>query len=649
MDFLKKMNRIDFFYLILFSFLIYILFYFFPTVTTYKIYPTPLLDSFPVYNQYWFTMNTGIQSILLSILSISYAISIFLVVKNQKKHTFSSMRSVVPLISAVLLISFFVLWLSSCLTANGYYFRFYDYDYTNVFSWSFSLFLLIGFALTDNAKSSTARSLFLFLLIVFCSLVPIGFIQQYDFEFVAIPTLGILHGEPLENIYFQYDLLLSLVLALWVKIGFDIHNFYILIHLSIFVFLICLYELSKRVINSRYLFTLFIVSAIFLRYYLIDLKFGSSYVQNSPLRMDLWIIPLFLTYTYGLKSRKTFISLLLIMVLSFSVGLAYLGVYFLIVLLSQYSANNLSLSKTFLVFTKDYFLRFMIFTILGALIYFFVYDGGLNLGAKRMLQYSLFNWNIQTFSLFWPFLLFVGFFTTNVLRRREKLNQNYFDFIIMLIFFSLVNLFYYFQKGTFIALITLFVPMVLLIFISIDLNRELLKSKLSIFFDLTRHRLIRLVPVFFLVFPLVFNIYGVPTIIKNQIIFLTNGSFVKAKQKNTDHKLIAELKEVVDNNDRVIFFGYGTYVLYYELDIKPNNYFLFSSNVYESKPYENYLVSKINDGYLLIFPKTKITPFLYPDKNYFEFFNKVAQQDPNFTKKEEEKYELIFSREYYNL
>jgi len=147
----------------------------------------------------------------------------------------------------------------------------------------------------------------------------------------------------------------------------------------------------------------------------------------------------------------------------------------------------------------------------------------------------------------------------------------------------------------------------------------------------------------------VFNIYGVPTIIKNQIIFLTNGSFVKAKQKNTDHKLIAELKEVVDNNDRVIFFGYGTYVLYYELDIKPNNYFLFSSNVYESKPYEDYLVSKINDGYLLIFPKTKITPFLYPDKNYFEFFNKVAQQDPNFTKKEEEKYELIFSREYYNL
>ena len=83
--------------------------------------------------------------------------------------------------------------------------------------------------------------------------------------------------------------------------------------------------------------------------------------------------------------------------------------------------------------------------------------------------------------------------------------------------------------------------------------------------------------------------------------------------------------------------------------MKPNNYFLFSSNVYESKPYKDYLVSKINDGYLLIFPKTKITPFLYPDKNYFEFFNKVAQQDPNFTKKEEEKYELIFSREYYNL
>tara|TARA_B100000315_G_C14340566_1_gene479386 strand:- start:253 stop:708 length:456 start_codon:yes stop_codon:yes gene_type:complete len=151
------------------------------------------------------------------------------------------------------------------------------------------------------------------------------------------------------------------------------------------------------------------------------------------------------------------------------------------------------------------------------------------------------------------------------------------------------------------------------------------------------------------VFPLVFNIYGVPTIIKNQIIFLTNGSFFKAKQKNADYKLIAELREVVNNNDRVIFFGYGTYVMYYELNIKPDSYFLFSSNVYESESYENYLISKINDGYLLIFPKTKITPFLYPNKNYFEFFNKIAQQDSNFTKKEEKKYELIFSREHYNL
>ena len=649
MDFLKKMNRIDFFYLILFSFLIYILFYFFPEITTYKIYPTPLLDNFPIYNQYWFTKNTGIESILLSILSFSYVISLFLVFKNQKRCTSPSMKSIAPLVSTILLISFFVLWLFSCLTANGYYFRFYDYDYTNVFSWSFALFLLIGFALTDNVKSSTGRFSFLFLLIVFCSLVPIGFIQQYDFEFVAIPTLGILHGEPLGNIYFQYDLLLSLALALWVKIGFDIHNFYILIHLSIFVFLICLYELSKRVINSRYLFTLFIISAIFLRYYLIDLKFGSSYVQNSPLRTDLWIIPIFLTYTYGLRSRKTFVSLLLIMVLSFSVGLAYLAAYFLIVLLSKYSSNNLSLSRTFLIFTKEYFLRLMIFLILGALIYFFVYDNGLNLGAKTMLQYSLFNWNIQKFSLFWPFLLFIGFFTIDILRKREKLNQNYFDFIIMLVFFCLVNLSYYFYKSTFIALITLFIPMVLLVFVSIDLNKEFLKSRLSIFFDLTRHRLVRLIPIFFLVFPLVFNIYGVPTIIKNQIIFLTNGSFFKAKQKNVDYKLIAELREVVNNNDRVIFFGYGTYVMYYELNIKPDSYFLFSSNVYESESYENYLISKINDGYLLIFPKTKITPFLYPNKNYFEFFNKIAQQDSNFTKKEEKKYELIFSREHYNL
>ena len=128
MDFLKKMNRIDFFYLILFSFLIYILFYFFPEITTYKIYPTPLLDNFPIYNQYWFTKNTGIESILLSILSFSYVISLFLVFKNQKRYTFPSMKSIAPLVSTILLISFFVLWLFSCLTANGYYFRFYDYD-----------------------------------------------------------------------------------------------------------------------------------------------------------------------------------------------------------------------------------------------------------------------------------------------------------------------------------------------------------------------------------------------------------------------------------------------------------------------------------------------------------------------------------------
>ena len=164
----------------------------------------------------------------------------------------------------------------------------------------------------------------------------------------------------------------------------------------------------------------------------------------------------------------------------------------------------------------------------------------------------------------------------------------------------------------------------------------------------SKSKLIKVIPIILLLFPLAFNKYGVPTIVTNQHRFLTSNSAFKAKKINTDVSQIETLRQILLGKSKVIIYGEGSYIQYFELNIAPPNYFYFTSNIYNARDYKIFLKSKVEEGYILIFPKSKVTPWGYPRKEYFDFWNLILDDNKSFSILSKPKFDLIYHPDFHN-
>jgi len=70
-------------------------------------------------------------------------------------------------------------------------------------------------------------------------------------------------------------------------------------------------------------------------------------------------------------------------------------------------------------------------------------------------------------------------------------------------------------------------------------------------------------------------------------------------------------------------------------------------NIYNSKDYKVFLKSKVEEGYLLIFPKSKVTPWGYPRKEYFEFWYSILDDNESFSIFSDAKFEIIYLDDFH--
>ena len=633
-----------FFCSVLFFLPIYLLFSFFPSIVNFSIYKTPSPENFPLFNNYWSLGNTGIESFLLTFFSLLYLILIFYFnnfILKTKMLNYGKKRSC---IFSLFLGIFILIWIYNNLDTRGFYWQFKQYDFYNLNSWIFCGLYISLFNISISIKS-LKRNYFVFLaLISFCSLVPVGFIQQYDFEFFAIPALGILSQTQLNEIYFQYDILIPILIALWKLVGFEIYNFYIFLNIVLFLYLFALCKLLKSLISSRYILSLGIFFIIFLRYYLIDMKFGSTFIQYSPLRADLWIILALFVSAWGLKSNKIFLALILMLVFSFNNGVLYLIAYFLTLLVFEILDSKIINTSIFFKWIKANTSRFIIGFVVAFLVYTFIYSFGDNIGTKQFLKYSIQSNKIQKFSIIWISLLSIGGLSGFISKKFERIERRKLETYIFLIFLTIINFTFCFYKNTILSFISVSTSYLVLLFIFLDLNSEVLRKIVKNF---RYPNALKVAPVILLLFPLAFNQYGVPTIINNQFRFIKSNSAFKAKKINTDINQIIQLKKILAQETKVTFYGPGSYIQYYELELKPDNFFNFTSNMYDDRKYRDFLKGKIDNGFLLVFPKSKVTPWGYPRKEYFDFWYSFLEENPSFSLHKEDKFEIIYRKAFH--
>ena len=205
------------------------------------------------------------------------------------------------------------------------------------YKWPFCF--LIGTLVLLNWTHEYRPQLTLVLLIAI--LIPLCFIScqkisLFDYNFIFGPALRIHQGYALSDTYFQYDLLLSLLASIWMKFNWDINTFQITGEAATFLFFILSFLFGRSFFKQKKILIFFIVMLIIVRY-LILFSEMSSYLQTTPLRLDLWIIPLFLINRRKLSHYSVGIALAVLYVVHRNFGLIYVITYLMTLCFSIYN------------------------------------------------------------------------------------------------------------------------------------------------------------------------------------------------------------------------------------------------------------------------------------------------------------------------
>ena len=146
-----------------------------------------------------------------------------------------------------------------------------------------------------SPRTVTLLSAILLVPICFIATTPIS---RYDYSFIFSPTLRLLNGAALRDIYFQYDLLPSLLALPWMKLGLDLNWFQVLGQAAYFFAILGAFILSGRLFQRKELSIVLLLALVLTRIYASPWDVVYCF-QVTPLRLDLWLPLLAVVYFRG--------------------------------------------------------------------------------------------------------------------------------------------------------------------------------------------------------------------------------------------------------------------------------------------------------------------------------------------------------------
>lgn len=162
-------------------------------------------------------------------------------------------------------------------------------------------------------------------------LLPICLVQTTlpsldDLGSITAPALRLAQGARVRDVYFQYDLLPSLLALGWRALGAASTTFTLVGAASYYAAFLGLYALARRLFARPWLAAPLLVSVVVVRLYgcMID---ASSTPQVTSMRLDMWLPVLAVAFVAGLRHWGVGLTLGALFILAPSLGTLYLGAY----------------------------------------------------------------------------------------------------------------------------------------------------------------------------------------------------------------------------------------------------------------------------------------------------------------------------------
>jgi hypothetical protein len=447
-------------------------------------------------------------------------------------------------------------------------------------------------------KYLTSKQFYLFLAVF---LIPVCFIATdpisvFDYSFILSPSLRLIQGNALSDIYFQYDLFLSLLAALWMKLNIDLNLFQVLGQLSFYALFIAVFWFSKKFYINK-LFAVFIVVLLLITRYYAIMHEPVAIFQVTPLRLELWLILLFLVYKKGVYHWLNAIVLGLLLMFHKNFGLLYLLAYYQLIITlfivdfvalkanGGYTKNSL---REFL--KKQFTLNVLnLFIIIGFVaVSIIMFKGFFPKSAILYQQIGVGMIQISTKSFYWyvPALLSACF--ALLLKNKSKLESSYFQAGFIIVFFTIANSIYFFGRSHEHNILNIATPLVFLLFLFFDLLGSLsntdegavVKTKTKKassettgsyrYASLKRNALVAL-PVIFIIGTSFYYSDKINHKLKTQYKNLKKSQFIYPLDIPND---FASVKKITNNSDSVYFLNYqDDFMFYYYGNYKPVGYF----------------------------------------------------------------------------
>lgn len=457
------------------------------------------------------------------------------------------------------------------------------------------------------------RSIYWLFTVVAILLVPICFIstapiEWYDYSFMLAPALRLFHGAGISDIYLPYDLLLSLVGLVWIKLQLDLNSFQVIAQCAYYLLLLGMFAFSRRWFLDKRLPVFLLIALVLVRIYAGPGDAVHSF-QLTPMRLDLWFILLLLVNFKGAYHWSVGIFCALLILLHHNFGVIYSAAYIQLLLtlcvLDAVKLPDKSIrvaSTALATFLKRNFLN-IFFILAGTLAHYLFFR---NAGVSSDFSFEKLGISftkISANSFYWYVVVLSGLTFTLLLRLRSMVPGNYLATGLCLIYLVIGNSLYFFGHSHENALIVLSAVLLLLFFLLLDLAGHALadcSGKPANRF--IQRNLAIIVSLAFIASVAIWYGDNITNKVAIQAGNVVKGQFIYPSEVPEQDILdtIASVKSVTGDNPKVYFIGDYDFLFDYYGGYAPVGYYNPVYAWISKREFNKFLQGLVDHGYYLV-------------------------------------------------
>jgi hypothetical protein len=292
-------------------------------------------------------------------------------------------------------------------------------------------------------------------LSAFVGLITVGPAALVDLAYILDPGLRLMHGFKVSEIYFQYDIFLSLLAALFMKMNMDLMTFSYMGQVSFFLFFVGAFFFTDKYFKYKGLSVFFVVALILARFYTI---WGDnpSILGATPIRLDLWLILVFFAWKKGVRHWSVGVCIGLLVLLHRNLGLLYLGAYFellvmmfLLDLIPLVEEKNLNVKSISEVVKKHFKLDLVnvIIVLSSIALCYILFHQMFSPSALLYRKLGIGMLPIAKMSFYWYVTVLFSCLIASLVYYRTKLGERYTSVGLLIFFLAIANSMYFFGRS----------------------------------------------------------------------------------------------------------------------------------------------------------------------------------------------------------